>query len=188
MKSLSRSITGLVACALFASALEATTLVDKSPAIMAQEASLIVTGRCTQLASGWLGRSLVTIATIQVDEDLKGRSANEIRVLIPGGIDANRRIPIAMTVPGAPRIVPNENVLLFLAKDGRVADSYSVVGFSQGKFSLLEGPDGSKSATQSLSEVNLAKASGGTRPGRNGSFPLEQIRREIQDALAVAPQ
>jgi hypothetical protein len=187
MKSLLRSILGLVACALFASALEATTLIDKSPATMAKEAALIVTGHCTRLASGWLGRELVTVATIEVDEELKGQSAAEIRVLIPGGVDVNRRIPIAMTVPGAPRILPDENVLLFLASDGRVANSYSIVGFSQGKFSLLTGPDGSKRATQSLTDVSLAKAAG-TRPGTSGSYPLEQLRREIHDALAVPPQ
>lgn len=187
MKSLSRSISGLVACALVASALEATTVIDKPPATMAREAALIVTGQCTRLASGWLGRELVTVATIRVDEELKGRSAAEIRVLLPGGVDVNRRIPIAMTVPGAPRILPDEKVLLFLASDGRLADSYSIVGFSQGKFSLRAGPDGGQRATRDLTDVSLAKAAG-TRPGTSGYFPLEQLRREIHDALAVPPQ
>ena len=63
-----------------------------------------------------------------------------------------------MTVPGAPQILPQENLLLFLREEARVPNGYAVVGFAQGKFTVAQGPDGKKVATQDLSAVNLAKA------------------------------
>lgn len=189
MKLTLRAALGLAAGTLLATATWATTVIDKSHGTMAQEASLIVTGQCSQLASAWLGRELVTVATIQVDEQLKGQSRAEIQVIIPGGIDANRAIPIAVTVPGAPQILPGEQVLLFLADEDRVSNGYSIVGFSQGKFSVVAGPNGTKSATQDLSQLHLSGAKNTrSRQGKANSFPLEQIRQEIQNALAALPQ
>src|SRR5436190_8815929 len=105
-----RRALGFAAGALVATSLGATTVVDKSHGTMAREAALIATGQCTQLASAWLGRELVTVATVRVDERLKGLSRSEIEVIIPGGMDFNRPVPIAMNVPGAPQILPQENV------------------------------------------------------------------------------
>ena len=69
---------------------------------------------------------------------LKGEHAATATVAIPGGVDANRRIPIAMTFPGAPRIAPSEEVFLFLTHAGdEIAGSYGVTGFAQGKFSIV---------------------------------------------------
>ena len=187
MKSNLRAASGLAAGILFAASAWATTVVDKSRATMAQESTLIVTGQCSDLASAWIGRELVTVATVQVDEQIKGQSAGKIQVIIPGGIDANRAIPLALTVPGAPRILPGEQVLLFLADENRVRDGYAVVGFSQGKFSLIANPDGSKAASQDLTQLTLAGAKS-TRPGTAHAVPLAQIRQEIQNALAALPQ
>jgi hypothetical protein len=179
-----RRALGFAAGALVAASLGATTVVDKSHDTMAREAALIATGQCTQLASAWLGRQLVTVATVRVDERLKGLSSSEIQVIIPGGIDVNRPIPIAMTVPGAPQIVPHESVLLFLAEETRVPNGYAIVGFAQGKFSLVEEAGGRKVVRQNLTALNLAKAAG-SHPGTAQAFPLEQLRQEIHDALAT---
>ena len=179
-----RRALGFAAFALVASSLGATTVVDKPHGTLAREAALIATGQCTRLASAWLGRELVTVATVRVDERLKGLSRSEIQVIIPGGIDVNRPVPIAMTVPGAPQILPHENVLLFLAEENRVPNGYAVVGFAQGKFSLADGPGGQKMARQDLTALNLAKAAG-SQPGKAQAFTLEQIRQEIHDALAA---
>jgi hypothetical protein len=175
---------GFAAGALVATSLGATTVVDKSHDTMAREAALIATGQCTQLASAWIGRELVTVATVKVTERLKGLSASEIQVIVPGGIDVNRPYPVAVNVPGAPHFLPQENVLLFLSDEARVPNGYAIVGFSQGKFSLVEGPGGEKVLRQDLTALNLAKAAG-SHPGKAQAFTLAQLRQEIHDALAT---
>ena len=77
---------------------------------MTQEASAIVHGTCVATQSQWVGRSLVTDATISVEEALKGDAAigSNVTVELPGGISANGRFPVAMTYAGAPQISPTK--------------------------------------------------------------------------------
>src|SRR6185503_662821 len=109
----------------------ATTAVERSEADMIKESAMIVTGRCIHLQSQWAGKVLVTLATIEVSEALKGKAGSTVTVALPGGVDANRRIPIAMNYPAGPVILQQEKVLLFLTPQQLVAGSYSVVGYSQ---------------------------------------------------------
>lgn len=90
---------------------------------------------------------LVTRVTFSVHERLKGRTDSTVTVDIPGGIDINRKIPIGMTVPGAPRIYSGERVLLFLSQRATASAlagsaEQGIVGFSQGKFSVIEDAHG----------------------------------------------
>src|ERR1051325_7375943 len=91
----------------------ATGLSDRD---LALQSELIVTGRCVDTRTAWIenGRVLVTLATISVDEVIKGNNTPTVTVVLPGGADANRRIPVAMTYAGAPTIAPQEAVFLFL--------------------------------------------------------------------------
>lgn len=110
---------------------------------LATQSDAIVVGRATETQPFWVdsGRNLVTLVTIAVDQTVKGDNAATVTVALPGGVDANRKFPIAMTYPGAPRIAPDEDVLLFLVHaDDEVAGSYAVTGFSQGKFAIESGP------------------------------------------------
>src|SRR5688572_9226009 len=109
---------------------------DASTAGLVGPSDVIVTGTCTNLESIWIndGRNLVTLATINVSDVLKGSVGSTITVVLPGGTDANRRIPVAMSYPGAPTIGSDEEVFLFLTQEDQVADAYAVVGFAQGKF------------------------------------------------------
>jgi hypothetical protein len=152
---------------------------------MIEEAEIIVTGRCTNLESRWLDRDLVTLATVEVTEVLKGAPPTTITVVLPGGIDANRPVPIAMTFPAAPEIYSQEAVLLFLTDEDRVAGGYSVVGFSQGKFTLAEDAQGQKVGTQDLSRLNLVGRGGRTASGAYKTVSLEALRRKIQQLEAA---
>ncbi|HMB28854.1 MAG TPA: hypothetical protein VKS99_12150, partial [Blastocatellia bacterium] len=73
---------------------------------MVEESSSIVIGQCAEIRSKWVGRSLFTEATISVEQALKGDAAagTQVKVELPGGIDINRRFPIAMKYDGAPQI------------------------------------------------------------------------------------
>src|SRR5688572_22135531 len=68
---------------------------------MTAGSEVIVQGTCTDLRSVWVGRNLVTLATVAVSEALKGSTGETITVVLPGGSDSNRKFPIAMTYPGA---------------------------------------------------------------------------------------
>jgi hypothetical protein len=188
MNHSTRAALCLLVAALAIPAAWATTAVELTDSAMIQEAAIIVTGRCTSLQSQWVDRDLVTLATIQVSEVLKGQAGSQVTVVLPGGIDANRPVPIAMSFPGAPEILQQENVLLFLTPEDRVADGYAIVGWSQGKFSLVDTPQGQKMATQDLGALGLQGREGELRRGSVKTFPLAQLRQKIQDTLAEKPQ
>jgi len=121
MRYAARAVLGFLATALALTPAWATTAVERTETDLIQEAAIIVTGHCTRLESQWLDRDLVTVATISVSEVLKGAAGPEVTVVLPGGIDTHRRIPIAMSFPAAPEISQQENVLLFLMPEDRVA-------------------------------------------------------------------
>jgi hypothetical protein len=159
----------------------ATTAVERTQADMIKESAMIVTGRCTHLQSQWAGKVLVTLATIEVSEVLKGKAGSTVTIALPGGVDANRRIPIAMNYPAGPVILQQEKVLLFLTPQQLVAGSYSVVGYSQGKFTLVEDAQGKKVATQSLSGLKLQGNNGTVRPATGKTIQLDELRAKIRD-------
>lgn len=132
---------------------------------MTQGASLIVTGKCLGTRSQWIDRRLVTLATISVTEAIKNDvgASETFEVVLPGGIDANRRIPLAMTYAGAPQISPDEEVFLFLTTQDEVANGYAVMGFAQGKFSIGQASDGEKFVTPDMTRAPLQKGAGATR-------------------------
>lgn len=178
----------LLAAVLAVPALWATTAVERSETDLIQEASVIVTGRCTGLQSQWLDRALVTIATISVSEVLKGQAGSDVAVVLPGGIDSNRPVPVAMTFAGSPEIREGEEVLLFLTPEGRLADGLAVVGFSQGKYTVVQAAGGEKVATQDLSGLNLQNGQGTVRRGGPKAIDLRQLRRTIRETPAIERQ
>ena len=184
MRQAARAALCLLVCTLAASGLWATTAIERTTEDMAQEASVIVTGRVVNLQSTWIDdRDLVTLATIQVSEVLKGEAGAQVTVVLPGGIDSNRPVPIAMTFPAAPELQLKENAVLFLVPEGQVEQGYAIVGWSQGKYSLVETPEGKRMASQNLGDLNLQGRSGVTRGGSK-AVPYEQLRQQIQKALA----
>lgn len=186
MRRVARAVLGLVAVALALTPAWATTAVERTDTDLIQEAAIIVTGHCTHLQSQWLDRTLVTIATISVSEVLKGQAGSEVTVVLPGGIDVHRRVPIAMTYPAAPEIYQQENVLLFLTSEGRVPNGYAIVGFSQGKLTIANDGLGQQVASQNLSALNLQGRTGAVRPGRSKTLLLSELRQKIQQTLAGA--
>jgi hypothetical protein len=175
----------LAATALALTPAWATTAVERTETDLIQEASIVVTGHCTGLQSRWLDRNLVTVATIAVSEVLKGQAGTEVTVVLPGGIDVHRKIPIAMSFPAAPEIYQQENVLLFLTPEDRVAEGYAIVGFSQGKFTVADDGQGQKVASQNLSALNLQGRTGAVNRGHAKTLLLSQLRQKIRETLAA---
>jgi hypothetical protein len=187
MRKAARAALCLLIATLVPAGLWATTAVEMSTDDLAQAASLIVSGRVTNVQSTWVNRDLVTLATISVSEVLKGQAGSEITVVIPGGVDMNRPIPIAVSVPAAPQFTDNESTLLFLVDEDQVQDSYAVAGFSQGKFTLEE-VAADKMARQDTSDLNLQRPSGLIVRGGAKAVPYEQLKKQILRTLAPKPE
>ena len=149
---------------------------------MVHKSDLIAIGSCVETKSVWVDRKLVTLATVSVGEMIKGAEQTEITVALPGGVDANREVPIAMSYAGAPRITPGEDVLLFLKANGSVAGSYTIAGFSQGKFSIVRDEDGRQMVTRDLTKLML-RNNNGVHRGSNNLTSLVSLKAEIKAHL-----
>jgi len=149
---------------------------------MVQQSDVIAIGNCTETQSVWVDNALVTLAKVSVNETLKGNETSDLTVALPGGVDANRKFPIAMSYPGAPRMTPGEDVFLFLTNTGEVAGSYTVAGFSQGKFSIVKDEDGELMVSRDLRQMSL-QSNNGVRRGQNNLTPLSSLKSEVRRQL-----
>jgi len=149
---------------------------------MVNQSDLIAIGNCVETKSVWIDRSLVTLATVSVTESLKGNESSSITVALPGGVDVNRKIPIAMTYPGAPQMTPGENVFLFLTSSDEVPGGYTVSGFSQGKFSIITDENGEQMVSRDLRKTSL-KSDNGIHRGSNNTVPLSRLKDEVRGYL-----
>jgi hypothetical protein len=158
--------------------LSATTARRLSNQQLAQDADVIAIGRCVETHSAWEGRILVTLANITVAETLKGVPESTLTVALPGGIDANRRFPIAMTYAGAPTMRPGEDVFLFLARDEVIASGLVVLGFAQGKFSIGRDTAGNSIVSRDLTALSLQSGTG-VVSGTQSLTSLAEFRQEV---------
>jgi hypothetical protein len=181
IRILKRSALGAVLL-LWAAEGSATTAIALSNRAMTDQADVVVIGRATDTRSAWEGRVLVTLVTVAVTETLKGVADSTITVTLPGGIDANRRVPVAMTYPAAPSMGLGEEVFLFLARDEADVNRLTVVGFSQGKFSINPDPTGEPVVTRDLTRLRLVGGTGVTR-GAKDRVTLAEFKREIRGYL-----
>jgi hypothetical protein len=149
---------------------------------LAQESQLIVTGQCLNTRSAWIGRNLVTVAAVEVSETIKGLPTSTVDVVLPGGIDTTRKFPIAMTYPGAPAIHAKESVLLFLKPSDRMANSYAVTRFADGKFSIVSDDRGQKMVSRDL--IRMPQRSGARAVRGNRQLtPLSEFKEKINQYL-----
>ena len=198
MKNKTLAISILILIALIVSARWATTADNAPPADALQatdttlalalsleelvsQSDVIAIGNCLETRSVWIDRSLVTLATVAVSESLKGAPGETLTLVLPGGVDANRRIPIAMTYPGAPSVTPGENVFLFLTSDTEVG-GYNVAGFAQGKFSIVDDEDGEPMVSRDLTKMSL-QGGNGVRRGGSNLTPLKSLKEQVRGYL-----
>jgi hypothetical protein len=157
-----------------------TTAVELSDQALAVGADVIVIGECVGVQSEWVDRVLVTRATVRVSEALKGSPEAEIVVTLPGGADANRKFPVAMTYAGAPQLRVGEQTFLFLNSD----ETYGAIvsGFSQGKFSIID-DGGEQLVTRDLTRLTLSTGTGVVRGGTASKKKLSEFKNEVRGYL-----
>jgi hypothetical protein len=178
MKNLLPGICSFILVVLLASMASATIVVKLTNKSMTEKSELIAIGKCVGTKSVWMDRQLVTLVTISITEVLKGSKLSTLTVVLPGGIDANRKFPVAETWPGAPILNPQEEVFLFLSSEKRVNFGYTIMGFSQGKFSVAKDKNGHKTVSRDLSGVTLAEKSKESI-GTSSMLSLDEFKKEI---------
>jgi hypothetical protein len=150
---------------------------------MTRGAAMIVVGECTGTKSQWVERRLYTLATVTVTESLKGAAPEKVTIAIPGGIDSNRSVPIAMTYAGAPRFSLGEGVVVFLDDaQSEIPDSYSVMGFAQGKFSVAKDQNSEPVVMRDMTKAPVQKGAGMIR-GNSQVIPLSEFKEWVRNYL-----
>lgn len=148
---------------------------------LADKADQIVVGSCHERNVKLQGGVIVTEYKIKVSEFWKGQRAldanNEFTMTEIGGVLENSRVPVAQYTPGCSDILPGEDVLLFLndrqpaATGGKKmssakpstkqaaipADSPTVTGLWQGRFSLITNP---QSGARMIAHTNISPVPG----------------------------
>jgi len=149
---------------------------------MVDQSDVIAIGNCLETKSVWVDGTLVTLATVSVSETLKGAESGNLTVVLPGGIDANRQIPVAVSYPGAPRLTPGENAFLFLNSDVDYGMGYNVAGFAQGKFSIVNDEDGEPVVSRDLTRMSL-RGNNGVRRGGENAISLATFKDRVKARL-----
>jgi hypothetical protein len=149
---------------------------------MVNQSDVIAIGNCVETKSVWVDRTLVTVATVSVNETLKGTESSNLTVVLPGGADVNRKFPVAVSYPGAPRLTPGEDVFLFLNSDPDFSGNYTVTGFSQGKFSINNDEDGEPVVSRDLTRMQL-QSNNGLRRGSKNATPLASFKDQVRGYL-----
>jgi hypothetical protein len=119
----------------------ATTVIRLELAEMVNASARIVVGTVSGAETVWVGRELFTRYTVSVEETLLGDGQATVSVLVPGGVDRSRRVPIGMAIAGAPAFVSGERAVLLLAPIDHPAlrGDLQIVGFNQGRFPIVDG-------------------------------------------------
>ena len=179
-----RTMYPLVVCVLFAftTGASAEISIELSNSQLTTSSEVIVIGRATSVQSRWIDRTLVTAVNVQITESIKGALGASVEVILPGGIDATRRIPVAMTYAGAPTVRPGEELFLFLLYADDVG-GYIVNGFAQGKFSIMTDATGVRRVHRDLRGSQLIEGAGISR-GTVTMTALSAFREEILGYLA----
>lgn len=179
-----------LAATLPALATGATTVVRMDDAELVDGAALIVTGECLDTSSSRLGGRIVTLATVRLTGVLKGSTGgiavgSDLTVVLPGGVDPSPPLPVAEVWPGAPELVPHQVALLFLQPFRPLPGSWSIVGYSQGMFTLAPAAAGSGvEARRDLHGVDLLQSDGSTAAGGGRGEPLAYWRRLVDELAA----
>ena len=160
----------------------ATTLQKLTDEAMTVQADVIAHGQVSSVRSARVSGQLVTLAEIAVADSLKG-APQTVTVVLPGGVDTSLKFPVATVYPGAPRLFQGQEAFLFLESTEMVAGGYTVVGFSQGAFSVQR-ENGQASLHRNLSNVTLVSSSG-TMQGTESTISLDKFKEQIRGYLAA---
>ena len=123
---------------------------------LSKGADVILTGKVSQKKSGWNANKtrIYTTATLQVAEYLKGKTnGNSVEITYPGGEVGD----IGELYTHMPKFVENEEVLVFLKKDGK-NKGYKVLNGEDGKITVLNDAKTKEKVTNSNVSIKALEA------------------------------
>jgi hypothetical protein len=178
-----RTLFSLAIVILLAPSARATTLVRLSLEQLSQAATLVVRGRVLAEESRWneAHTQIVTLATVQVTQSVKGAPPAFVTIAQPGGTVGNVHLRVAGTV----YFSPQDEFYFFLEPDPAEASRFLLVGMLQGAFRIVRDPtSGEERVIHPLSGFAVSKRGLLEEGGRAAVIPEPLFRRELESALA----
>jgi hypothetical protein len=123
---------------------------------LSKRADVILTGKVTEKKSSWneTKTRIYTKATVQVEEYLKGNSnGNYVEITYPGGEVGD----VGELYTHMPQFEDNEEVLVFLKKDGKNG-GYKVLNGEEGKITVLSDAKTKEKVTSSNLRIKDLKS------------------------------
>ena len=157
----------------------ATTLEKLPLDEMIQKSTSIVRAKVVDSYGAMLGQDIYTCYRLQVLENLKSATPQEVDVAVPGGVANGLRQMVA----GAPTLNPGVEYIVFLwtSRSGLT----QVIGLSQGLFSVI--PDLTNNATAGNAIV-VRPAATETMLDANGNVATDQTLRLLWSDLRARIQ
>jgi len=158
--------------------LPASTLQQLSLDDMIRLSTAIVHGKAQQTVSSYSGSIIYTHYKVQVSETLKGPTASQFDIAVPGGAASRFQQIFA----GAPVLVPGQDYVLFLwtSKSGLT----QIIGLSQGLFVVGPNSTGQLMVTRGASTERMVNATGQPVSDSAMQMLLSDLRSLIQKTLA----
>ncbi len=145
---------------------------------MVARSTAIVRGKVTGSSAAFSGPVIYTHYTVQVTETLKGTASGAMDVVLPGGVAQNVRQSFA----GTPSLNVGAEYVLFLytGKSGLT----TIVGLTQGLFTLDSGASGDPTATRTATrELMLDPVTG--HPVKDNTLVMKMSALRAQVAAGI---
>lgn len=171
---------------LLAAPSSATTLLRLTVEEMSVQAEMIVVGEVTEVQSQWnAARTMIyTYVTVDVAQCIAGACGDTVKIKQRGGSVGQWSLPI----PGMPKFVAGQKVLLFLEKDPEGVPGYAyVLGMCQGMFVITkDAKEGKDVAVQQGGAALADVGADGVIRVLPGEKPLKVVLKNLLKKIKTA--
>ena len=145
---------------------------------LVNESAAVVHGRVAEVRGQWTAdrRGIESLVVVHAIDYLKGRWGGEVTVRVPGGQVGT----FVNLIPGAPRLVAGNHVVLFLKADGPAVPV--ITGTSQGVYRVASDASGALMIVPPVVEAGGLAPRG--NPGRR-PLPLPAFAEAVRRAEAA---
>jgi hypothetical protein len=155
--------------------LSALTVKPLSFPELVNESAAVIHGRIAEVRGQWTAdrRGIESLVVVQAIEYLKGGWGGEVTVRVPGGQVGT----FVNLIPGAPKLVAGDHVVLFLKADGPAVPV--ITGTSQGVYRVATDASGGLMIVPPLVETGTSPTARGDLARRPLPLPAfaEAVRR-----------